>query len=109
MLLLCSVAINGTCLTVTKISGDQLHFDVMVETLRATNLGALEAGSRVNYERSARVGDEIGGHNVSGHIHTTAQVMRGVVVAAGLALGEGQELSRAATAAPGSSGVVSCP
>jgi riboflavin synthase alpha subunit len=181
-----SVAINGTCLTVTAIDGDVLSFDVMAETLRATSLGGLEvcacvrvcacvcvcvarclfsallallltqpcarmrpgwpapsaparlrhvhlaphatrtapefkphattrhhmpphattphattrhhttrhhtpphhtpprhttpptdppqAGSRVNYERSARVGDEIGGHNVSGHVHTTARI-----------------------------------
>lgn len=69
-----SVAINGTCLTVTEIQGDSLSFDVMKETLRATSLGLLDAGSRVNFERSARVGDEIGGHNVSGHVHCTATV-----------------------------------
>ena len=59
---------------VTDIAGDVLSFDVIVETLRATNLGALQIGSPVNFERSARVGDEIGGHNVSGHIATTARV-----------------------------------
>ncbi|EIE19022.1 riboflavin synthase [Coccomyxa subellipsoidea C-169] len=69
-----SVAINGTCLTVTEIDGDRLKFDIIVETLRATNLGALDLGSRVNFERSARVGDEIGGHNVSGHVCATAEV-----------------------------------
>jgi hypothetical protein len=69
-----SVAINGTCLTVTGSEGDLLFFDVMSETLRATNLGKLDAASRVNFERSARVGDEIGGHGVSGHVHTTAAV-----------------------------------
>lgn len=47
---------------------------IQVETLRATNLGQLSEGTAVNFERSARVGDEIGGHNVSGHIHTTAKV-----------------------------------
>lgn len=67
-----SVAINGTCLTVTEIHGDTLSFDIMVETLRATNLGDLQSGSIVNFERSARVGDEIGGHNVSGHVHCKA-------------------------------------
>lgn len=70
-----SVAINGTCLTVTEIHGDRLCFDVMGETLRATNLGGLALGSKVNFERSARVGDEIGGHNVSGHVHTTATIV----------------------------------
>jgi riboflavin synthase len=69
-----SVAINGTCLTVTAADGDMLSFDIMSETLRATNLGGLEVGKSVNYERSARVGDEIGGHNVSGHVHTKAVI-----------------------------------
>eukprot|EP00775_Hariotina_reticulata_P006059 gene6059-6297_t len=71
-----SVAINGTCLTVTAIDGDVLSFDVMMETLRATSLGALQVGSKVNFERSARVGDEIGGHNVSGHVHCTAKILK---------------------------------
>ena len=44
-----------------------------VETLRATNLGGLEPGAKVNFERSAKVGDEIGGHNVSGHVHVTGE------------------------------------
>ena len=70
-----SVAVNGTCLTVVRADGDVLRFDVIGETLRRTNLGALDAGSAVNYERSARVGDEIGGHHVSGHVHTTARVI----------------------------------
>ena len=70
-----SVALNGTCLTVTQIEQDQLAFDVIAETLRRTNLGRLENGSNVNYERSARMGDEIGGHTVSGHVHTTAEIM----------------------------------
>jgi riboflavin synthase len=69
-----SVAINGTCLTVTRIDGDTLSFDIMAETLRATNLGGLAAGGAVNFERSARVGDEIGGHSVSGHVHTKAVI-----------------------------------
>ncbi|WIA34102.1 hypothetical protein OEZ86_012476 [Tetradesmus obliquus] len=71
-----SVAINGTCLTVTAIDGDVLSFDVMAETLRATSLGNLQLGSKVNFERSARVGDEIGGHNVSGHVHCTASIIQ---------------------------------
>lgn len=69
-----SVALNGTCLTVVAQDGDALRFDVIGETLRRTNLGRLAEGSAVNYERSARVGDEIGGHTVSGHVHTTARV-----------------------------------
>jgi riboflavin synthase len=69
------VAVNGTCLTVTAVDGDAASFDLIVETLRATNLGKLIVGSEVNYERSARVGDEIGGHTVSGHVHCTAEIV----------------------------------
>lgn len=69
-----SIAINGTCLTVTHQEGNAIDFDVIMETLRVTNLGELKSGDSVNYERSARMGDEIGGHNVSGHIQTTAVI-----------------------------------
>ncbi len=69
-----SVAHNGCCLTVTAIDGDRVSFDLMQETLRVTNLGALQPGDRVNVERAARFGDEIGGHQMSGHIHCTAEV-----------------------------------
>ena len=61
-------------LQVTDINGNTLSFDVIDETLRATNLGTLQIGSPINFERSAKVGDEIGGHNVSGHVATTATV-----------------------------------
>ena len=70
-----SVAHNGCCLTVTRIEGDRVDFDLMRETLRATNLGSLKIGDRVNYERAARFGDEIGGHAMSGHILCTAEVV----------------------------------
>lgn len=67
-----SVAINGTCLTVTSQQGNCLTFDAMQETLDLTTLGSLQPGDAVNFERAARIGDEIGGHLLSGHIHTTA-------------------------------------
>ena len=70
-----SVACNGTCLTVVEFEGDCASFDLIVETLRATNLGELVPGSFVNYERSAKVGDEIGGHTVSGHVHAKATIV----------------------------------
>ncbi|NOR51460.1 MAG: riboflavin synthase subunit alpha [Gammaproteobacteria bacterium] len=70
-----SVAHNGCCLTVTKIDGDLISFDLMQETLRLTNLGGLKVGDRINVERAARFGDEIGGHAMSGHIITTARVV----------------------------------
>jgi riboflavin synthase len=69
-----SVAINGTCLTVTAQEDHRLWFDAMQETLRLTTLGQLAEGSQVNFERAARIGDEIGGHLLSGHIHCTARV-----------------------------------
>jgi riboflavin synthase len=71
-----SVAHNGCCLTVTRIDGDQVSFDLMQETLKVTNLGELKVGDRVNVERAARFGDEIGGHAMSGHILCTAEVSR---------------------------------
>jgi len=69
-----SVAHNGCCLTVTAIDGERVSFDLMRATLELTNLGALQVGDRVNVERAARFGDEIGGHAMSGHIMDTAVV-----------------------------------
>ena len=71
-----SVAHNGCCLTVTRIEGDRVSFDLMQETLRITNLSQLSVGERVNVERAARFGDEIGGHQMSGHIIAAAEVTR---------------------------------
>ncbi|WP_404361864.1 riboflavin synthase subunit alpha [Marinobacter sp.] len=70
-----SVAINGACLTVTRQHGDCLSFDAMQETLAVTTLGRLKVGDAVNFERAARIGDEIGGHLLSGHVHTRARVV----------------------------------
>ncbi|SFT86197.1 riboflavin synthase subunit alpha [Halomonas saccharevitans] len=70
-----SVAHNGVCLTVTAIDGERVSFDLMRETLRVTNLGALKEGGRVNIERAARFGDEIGGHAMSGHIMGMAELV----------------------------------
>ncbi|MFD2166836.1 riboflavin synthase subunit alpha [Thalassotalea euphylliae] len=72
-----SISINGTCLTVVSVDDAEenqasIAFDVIDETLRVTNLGALKEGDFVNFERSLKVGDEIGGHQVSGHVHTIA-------------------------------------
>lgn len=71
-----SVAINGTCLTVTSQTDNTLFFDAMQETLKLTTLGTLKPGQRVNFERAARIGDEIGGHLLSGHVHATASVVK---------------------------------
>lgn len=71
-----SVAHNGCCLTVTEINGNRVSFDLMKETLRITNLGELAVGDSVNVERAAKFNDEIGGHLMSGHIMTTAEVAK---------------------------------
>ena len=71
-----SVAHNGCCLTVTHITGNLISFDLMQETLRVTNLGSLQLGDSINFERAARFGDEIGGHQMSGHIICTAEVVQ---------------------------------
>jgi riboflavin synthase len=64
-----SVAVDGTCLTVTTLQGsDAAAFDVMQQSLALTTLAGLREGSAVNVERAARDGAEIGGHPLSGHI-----------------------------------------
>jgi riboflavin synthase len=71
-----SVSVDGVCLTVTSVSAPELaSFDVIQETLSLTTLGALVTGSRVNVERAAKEGSEIGGHLISGHIDFYATVV----------------------------------
>ena len=70
-----SVAVNGCCLTVTRVEQNAAYFDVILETLRTTTLDQVHIGDVVNVERSFHVGDEVGGHIVSGHVTTTAQVV----------------------------------
>jgi riboflavin synthase len=70
-----SVSVDGTCLTVTALRGENAaEFDVMQQTLSLTTLASLAVGSRVNVERAAKDGAEIGGHPLSGHIDFTARV-----------------------------------
>ena len=73
-----SIAINGCCLTVVEMEGKLLSFEAGSETLSRTNLGRLEAGSRVNLERSLRAGDRLGGHFVTGHIDAVGQLFEKV-------------------------------
>ena len=63
-----SVALNGTCVTATAVSKGNARFDLVRETTSLTNLGTLRPGDRVNVERSFRIGDEVGGHILSGHV-----------------------------------------
>ena len=63
-----SVSIDGTCLTVVEINSPKISFDVIPETLQKTTLGQKTIGSLVNLERALKMGDELGGHLLSGHI-----------------------------------------
>jgi len=70
-----SVAVNGCCLTVAQPPADgRLEFDLLEETVRRTNLGRLEAGSRVNLERALPANGRLGGHFVQGHVDCVAAV-----------------------------------
>lgn len=66
-----SVSVNGVCLTVNKIKGSFLNFDVSNETLRVSNLKFLKRGDFVNLERALKAGDRFGGHIVQGHVDCT--------------------------------------
>jgi riboflavin synthase len=70
-----SIAIDGVCLTATKIYGKIVAFDVVPETLARSTLGARREGDVVNVEYSLRVGDRMGGHFVYGHVDATAEVL----------------------------------
>lgn len=63
-----SIAVNGTCLTVTQTKGSDVYFDVSAETLKLTAIGKLKTSDKVNIERSLKMGDQLGGHFVTGHV-----------------------------------------
>ena len=71
-----SVALNGVCATVVRACGTVASFDLVEETTSLTNLGDVTADDLVNVERSYKVGDEVGGHVLSGHIACTVPVTR---------------------------------
>ena len=71
-----SVAIDGVCMTVVSAIDGHVRFEAIPETLERTTMGLLEQGSRVNIERSLRMGDELGGHILSGHIMSTARILQ---------------------------------
>lgn len=70
-----SVSVEGVCLSVTSMTGNTVTFDAMDATLERTNLGTIKTGDPVNIERSAKPTDENGGHNIAGHIATTAELV----------------------------------
>jgi len=70
-----SIAVNGTCLTVTSFGGGRFSADVSPETLDKTSLGMLHHGAQVNLERALRLSDRLGGHLVSGHVDGLARLI----------------------------------
>ena len=72
----CSISCSGVCLTLTKKKNNVLTFDISKETMNKTNLSDWKIGSLVNLERALRVGDEIGGHFVTGHVDTTLELQK---------------------------------
>jgi riboflavin synthase len=70
-----SISIDGVCLTASAIAGKRISFDAIDETRKLTTLGELKVGRSVSIERSARYGDELGGHDVYGHVVGTGRVL----------------------------------
>lgn len=70
-----SIACDGVCLTVVALGAGWFEVDASAETLSKTNLGGWVDGSRINLERALKVGDELGGHIVSGHVDGLAEVI----------------------------------
>jgi riboflavin synthase len=71
-----SVAVNGACLTVRSIEGQNFTTAAMTTTLGRTTIGEWKGGTRVNLERSLRLGDRLGGHLVQGHVDAIGTVRR---------------------------------
>lgn len=71
-----SIASDGVCLTVVDLGADWYDVQISAETVSKTNIAAWTLGKRVNLERALRVGDELGGHIVSGHVDGVAEVVR---------------------------------
>lgn len=69
-----SIANDGCCLTLTGFGDNWVIFDIMQETLSITTLGDKKVGDYINIERSAKYGDEVGGHIMSGHVACTAKI-----------------------------------
>lgn len=70
-----SIACNGVCLTVTETGADWFGVTISAETLSKSTLGGWAEGAPVNLERALKVGDELGGHIVSGHVDGVAEIV----------------------------------
>lgn len=71
-----SLAVQGVCLTITRITGNRISLDVSQETLTRTNLGTLSPGGKVNLERALQIGGRLGGHIVQGHVDGPTTIER---------------------------------
>ena len=81
-----SVALDGVCMTVVGIDSGQIGFDAIEETLGRTTLAERSTGDALNVERSLRMGDELGGHLLSGHVMCTAKILERTKVGEGVNL-----------------------
>jgi len=81
-----SVALDGVCMTVVGIDSGQIGFDAIEETLGRTTLADRSTGDTLNVERSLRMGDELGGHLLSGHVMCTAKILERTEVGEGVNL-----------------------
>ena len=70
-----SIACDGVCLTVVAMGADWFDVDISAESVSKTNVGVWEVGARLNLERALKVGDELGGHIVSGHVDGVAEII----------------------------------
>ena len=73
-----SIACSGCCLTAVEIGPDWFAADASAETLALTTMGRWQPGTRINLERSLRLGDELGGHLVSGHVDGVGEAVSSV-------------------------------
>lgn len=70
-----SVSVDGVCLSLVKKNNEYCEFEAVEETINRTTLGSYKQGTKVNLEKSLKFGDTVGGHFVSGHIHTTGRIV----------------------------------
>ena len=70
-----SVSVDGVCLSLVKKNNEYCEFEAVEETINRTTLGSYKRGTKVNLEKSLKFGDTVGGHFVSGHIHTRGRIV----------------------------------
>ena len=70
-----SVSVDGVCLSLVKKNNEYCEFEAVEETINRTTLGSYKRGTKVNLEKSLKFGDTVGGHFVSGHIHTKGKIV----------------------------------